>query len=134
MFSSNSHPGLTCLAYNTSKSALLQMCRSAAAEWGQYGIRVNVSPSTIYWVLLSSSFATFRLTLQTLSPGYIRTSMTDELLEKRPDLKEEWLSGSMLNRLSTPDEFRGPVLYLLSQASSFMTGGDLIVDGGHTAY
>jgi NAD(P)-dependent dehydrogenase (short-subunit alcohol dehydrogenase family) len=60
--------------------------------------------------------------------------MTDELLEKRPDLKEEWLSGSMLNRLSTPDEFRGPVLYLLSQASSFMTGGDLIVDGGHTAY
>lgn len=35
--------GLTCLAYNTSKSALLQMCRSAAAEWGAYGIRVNVS-------------------------------------------------------------------------------------------
>lgn len=38
--------GLTCLAYNTSKSALLQMCRSAAAEWGQYGIRVNVSPGS----------------------------------------------------------------------------------------
>jgi NAD(P)-dependent dehydrogenase (short-subunit alcohol dehydrogenase family) len=35
--------GLACLAYNTSKAALLQMCRSAAAEWGTYGIRVNVS-------------------------------------------------------------------------------------------
>jgi NAD(P)-dependent dehydrogenase (short-subunit alcohol dehydrogenase family) len=35
--------GLTCLAYNTSKSALLQMARSAAAEWGAHGLRVNVS-------------------------------------------------------------------------------------------
>lgn len=71
---------------------------------------------------------------QTLSPGYIRTAMTDMLLAERPDLEEEWLRGSMLDRLSTPDEFRGPVLYLLSKASSFMTGADLIVDGGHTAY
>jgi NAD(P)-dependent dehydrogenase (short-subunit alcohol dehydrogenase family) len=60
--------------------------------------------------------------------------MTDTLLAERPDLEEEWLRGSMLDRLSTPDEFRGPVLYLLSKASSFMTGADLIVDGGHTAW
>jgi hypothetical protein len=71
---------------------------------------------------------------QTVSPGYIRTAMTDQLLAVRPDLEEEWLRGSMLNRLSTPDEFRGPVLFLLSKASSFTTGADLIVDGGHTAY
>ncbi|WVR07286.1 hypothetical protein IAU60_004327 [Kwoniella sp. DSM 27419] len=103
--------GLTCLPYNTSKSALLQMCRSAAAEWGAHGIRVN-----------------------SLSPGYIRTAMTDGLLAQRPDLEKEWLSGSMLHRLSTPDEFRGPVLFLLSKASSFVTGADLLVDGGHTAY
>ncbi|GHJ83797.1 hypothetical protein NliqN6_0199 [Naganishia liquefaciens] len=111
MSGSIANKGLTCLAYNTSKAALLQMCRSAAAEWGQHRIRVN-----------------------TLSPGYIRTAMTDQLLEVRPDLEEEWLRGSMLNRLSTPDEFRGPVLFLLSKASSFTTGADLIVDGGHTAY
>lgn len=60
--------------------------------------------------------------------------MTDLLLAERPDLEEEWLRGSMLERLSTPDEFRGPVLYLLSKASSFMTGANLIVDGGHTAW
>jgi NAD(P)-dependent dehydrogenase (short-subunit alcohol dehydrogenase family) len=71
---------------------------------------------------------------QTLSPGYIRTAMTDQLLAENPDLEREWLSGSMLHRLSTPDEFRGPVLFLLSKASSFMTGADLLIDGGHTAY
>lgn len=42
----DSYLGLTCLAYNTSKAALLQMCRSAAAEWGKFGIRVNVSSSS----------------------------------------------------------------------------------------
>jgi NAD(P)-dependent dehydrogenase (short-subunit alcohol dehydrogenase family) len=60
--------------------------------------------------------------------------MTDQLLAQRPDLEEEWLRGSMLQRLSTPDEFRGPVLFLLSNASSFMTGADLMIDGGHTAF
>lgn len=83
----------------------------------------------------AASYASFdQLTPQTLSPGYILTAMTDQLLAERPDLDEEWLRGSMLGRLSTPDEFRGPVIFLLSQASSFVTGADLIVDGGHTAY
>jgi NAD(P)-dependent dehydrogenase (short-subunit alcohol dehydrogenase family) len=72
--------------------------------------------------------------MQTLSPGYIRTALTDKLLQEQPALEELWLSGGMLERLSTPDEFRGPAIYLLSNASSFMTGADLKVDGGHTAY
>jgi NAD(P)-dependent dehydrogenase (short-subunit alcohol dehydrogenase family) len=101
------------------------MCRSAAAEWGAYGIRVNVRDDYIGFDLTNE---------QTLSPGYIRTAMTDQLLAENPDLEREWLSGSMLHRLSTPDEFRGPVLFLLSKASSFMTGSDLLIDGGHTAY
>jgi NAD(P)-dependent dehydrogenase (short-subunit alcohol dehydrogenase family) len=108
------------------------MCRSAAAEWGQHRIRVNVSISLIRLAL--TFIHPLPPSQQTLSPGYIRTAMTDQLLEVRPDLEEEWLRGSMLNRLSTPDEFRGPVLFLLSKASSFTTGADLIVDGGHTAY
>jgi NAD(P)-dependent dehydrogenase (short-subunit alcohol dehydrogenase family) len=55
-------------------------------------------------------------------------------LQEKPALERLWLSGGMLDRLSTPDEFRGPAIYLLSNASSFMTGADLRVDGGHTAY
>jgi NAD(P)-dependent dehydrogenase (short-subunit alcohol dehydrogenase family) len=90
------------------------MGRSLAAEWGgRVGmplIRVN-----------------------TLSPGYIRTAATVETLAV-PGIEELWCGGNMMNRLSTADEFRGPVLYLLSDASSFMTGADLRVDGGHCAW
>lgn len=119
--------GLPAVAYNTSKAACLQLARSCAAEWGPHGIRVNVS--TLHLISVDG-----RADGQTLSPGYIRTALTDKLLKERPDLEEIWLGGSMLDRLSTPDEFRGPAIYLLSDASSFMTGADLRVDGGHTAY
>ena len=60
--------------------------------------------------------------------------MTEALFEKYPERREEWASGNMLNRLSTPDEFRGAAVFLLSDASSFMTGSDLRIDGGHCAW
>ncbi|CAI0642040.1 D-arabinitol 2-dehydrogenase [Colletotrichum fructicola] len=102
--------GLTCSAYNTSKAAVQQMCRSVAQEWGQYGIRVN-----------------------TLSPGYIRTAMTDQLLQAEPDVETTWMRGALLQRLGTPEDFKAPAVFLLSEGSSFMTGADLRVDGGHCA-
>lgn len=93
---------------------MLQLARSLAAEWGSRKgmplIRVN-----------------------TLSPGYIRTPATDEALTK-PGIEEQWTSDSMLYHLSLVDEFRGPILFLLSDASSFMTGSELRVDGGHCAW
>lgn len=76
--------GLECVAYNSSKAAVHQMCRNLAMEWGKYGIRVN-----------------------TLSPGYIMTAMTAALLTDNPSYKEDWMRGSLLGRLSTMDEFRG---------------------------
>ncbi|ODN75620.1 short-chain dehydrogenase [Cryptococcus wingfieldii CBS 7118] len=102
--------GLDCVPYNASKAAVLQMAKNLAYEWGQKGVRVN-----------------------TLSPGYIKTALTAALLDEKPELNDTWLQGSLLGRLSTPDEFRGPVIYLLSDASSFMTGADLLIDGGHCA-
>ncbi|GAP84264.2 putative short chain dehydrogenase [Rosellinia necatrix] len=102
--------GLTCVAYNTSKAAVQQMCRSLAQEWGQFGIRVN-----------------------TLSPGYIRTAMTDELLATAPELEKVWMAGALLGRLGSPEDFKSPAIFLLSAGSSFMTGADLRVDGGHCA-
>nr|XP_019014321.1 short-chain dehydrogenase [Kwoniella pini CBS 10737]OCF53102.1 short-chain dehydrogenase [Kwoniella pini CBS 10737] len=102
--------GIECVAYNASKAGVNQLSKNLALEWSKKGIRVN-----------------------SLSPGYIRTALTAAQLNEKPELNEIWLQGSLLGRLSTPDEFRGPVLYLLSEASSFMTGADLLVDGGHCA-
>ncbi|KXG45542.1 Short-chain dehydrogenase/reductase SDR [Penicillium griseofulvum] len=103
--------GLISPVYNASKAAVIQLARSLAAEWGQYNIRVN-----------------------TLSPGYILTSMLEMLFVEYPERREEFAKGNMLGRLSNPVEYRGAAVFLLSDASSFMTGSDLRMDGGHTAW
>ncbi|KAF4122310.1 Short-chain dehydrogenase [Geosmithia morbida] len=102
--------GLSCTAYNSSKAAVQQMCRSIAQEWGQFGIRIN-----------------------TLSPGYIRTAMTDQLLVENPSVEKTWMAGALLGRLGVPDDFKAPAVFLLSEGASFVHGIDLRVDGGHTA-
>ncbi|WVO17637.1 hypothetical protein L204_105334 [Cryptococcus depauperatus] len=85
--------GIECAAYNASKAGVNQLAKNLALEWSRRGVRVN-----------------------TLSPGYIRTALTAALLDEKPELRDTWLKGSLLGRLSTPDEFRGPVIYLLSDA------------------
>lgn len=103
--------GLICPAYNASKGAVLQLGRNLASEWGQYGIRVN-----------------------TISPGYIVTAMVEDLFVTYPERKTEWPKQNMLGRLSQPQEYRGAAAFLISDASSFMTGSDLRMDGGHAAW
>ncbi|KAK3336700.1 hypothetical protein B0T19DRAFT_47372 [Cercophora scortea] len=103
--------GLICPVYNASKAAVLQLGRNLAAEWGEHGIRVN-----------------------TISPGYIVTAMTAGLFEAFPERKTAWPDANMLKRLSYPNEYRGAAVFLLSEASSFMTGADLRIDGGHCAW
>ena len=111
MSGSVANRGLPCSAYNTSKAGVIQMARSLAAEWGSYGIRVN-----------------------SISPGYIMTEMVVKLLDKFPQRKKQWADENMLGRLSKPEEYRGAAVFLLSEASSFVTGADLKIDGGHTAW
>ncbi|KAL4922558.1 hypothetical protein BDW62DRAFT_172817 [Aspergillus aurantiobrunneus] len=103
--------GLICSAYNASKAAVLQIARNLAAEWGQYNIRVN-----------------------TISPGYIVTAMVEQLFIQYPERRDEWPKHNMLGRLSYPQEYRGAAVFLISDASSFMTGSDLRMDGGHAAW
>ncbi|KAK4867984.1 hypothetical protein LT330_007643 [Penicillium expansum] len=103
--------GLISPVYNASKAAVIQLSRNLAAEWGQYNIRVN-----------------------TLSPGYILTSMLEMLFVKYPERREQFAKENMLGRLSRPGEYRGAAVFLLSDASSFMTGSDLRIDGGHAAW
>jgi NAD(P)-dependent dehydrogenase (short-subunit alcohol dehydrogenase family) len=90
---------------------VLQLARNLASEWGQYGIRVN-----------------------TVSPGYIVTAMVEALFEQFPERRREWPKQNMLGKLSVPQEYRGAAVFLISDASSFMTGSDLRIDGGHSSW
>jgi len=102
---------LICPAYNASKAGVIQLARNLASEWGQHGIRVN-----------------------TLSPGYIVTAMVEALFEKFPERRRDWPTQNMLGRLSAPEEYRGAAVFLISDASSFLTASDLRMDGGHSAW
>lgn len=51
-----------------------------------------------------------------------------------PGLREIWEAGNMMGRISEPHEFKGAALFLLSDASSFMTAASLVIDGGYTAW
>jgi len=103
--------GLICPAYNASKAGVIQLARNLASEWGRHGIRVN-----------------------TISPGYIVTAMVEELFNSFPERRTDWATQNMLGRLSKPSEYRGAAVFLVSEASTFMTGSDLRVDGGHSAW
>ncbi|KAK9418970.1 putative D-arabinitol 2-dehydrogenase [Seiridium unicorne] len=85
--------GVDTAGYNSSKAAVHQLARSLAAEWG-------------------SRVGTPLVRVNTLSPGYIRTAATAESLQK-PGMETQWVGDNMLYRLSTADEFRAPVLFLL---------------------
>jgi sorbose reductase len=80
--------------------------KSLAAEWAPYGIRVNA-----------------------LSPGYIQTEANEGAeMEK---LSKEWVSYIPMARIAKPEEFRGTAVWLCSEASSYVTGSEIIVDGGY---
>ncbi|PYI06750.1 NAD(P)-binding protein [Aspergillus sclerotiicarbonarius CBS 121057] len=103
--------GMTSPVYNSSKAAVIQLSRSLAMEWGRHGIRVN-----------------------SLCPGHIITPMVEEVFQQNPASRAVWEAENMLGRLAYPEEFRGAALFALSDASSFMTGSTMLIDGGHTAW
>jgi NAD(P)-dependent dehydrogenase (short-subunit alcohol dehydrogenase family) len=59
--------------------------------------------------------------------------MTDQLLAEEPEVEKTWMDGALLGRLGAPEDFKAPTVFMLSSGSSFMTGADLRVDGGHCA-
>ncbi|GHJ87594.1 hypothetical protein NliqN6_3996 [Naganishia liquefaciens] len=99
------------VAYNTSKSAVLQMARNLACEFGKDGIRVN-----------------------TISPGHIYTKQTAAVLDLHPEQGKIWANSNPLGRMGQVHELRGVVTWLASSASSFCTGSDILVSGGHHAW
>jgi NAD(P)-dependent dehydrogenase (short-subunit alcohol dehydrogenase family) len=107
--------GFSTSVYNASKAAVIQLTRSLAMEWGKV---INGKP----------------IRVNALCPGNILTPMVLKNFADQPGLKEEWESQNMLGRISEPKEYRGVALFALSDASSFMTGSSLIIDGGYTAW
>lgn len=98
--------------YNMSKAGVIHLVRSLACEWAKFNIRVN-----------------------TLSPGYILTPLTRNVIAGHTEMKEAWESKVPMKRMAEPKEFVGSILYLASEsASSYTTGHNLVVDGGYECW
>ena len=92
-------------AYVASKTGVVGLTRALAAQLGQYNIRVNA-----------------------LSPGGVENPAMPK------DFVERFGSTNMLSRMAQPDEYNGAIIFLCSDASSFMTGHNLVIDGGKSAW
>ncbi|QMU55973.1 MAG: glucose 1-dehydrogenase [Candidatus Mycalebacterium zealandia] len=102
-----------CMAYNASKGAVRQITRSMALDHAKQNIRVN-----------------------SVCPGYIKTKMDVEFMGNPPDAEEQLdeIAAGMIPmvRRAEADEVAQSVLFLASEESSYMTGSDLVIDGGWT--
>ena len=101
-----SHTGA---AYHASKGAVRVFSKVAAIQYGGDGIRVN-----------------------SVHPGFVETAMTERILSE-PGVREDRISKTPLRKIGQPEDIAYGVLFLASDESSFMTGSELVIDGGYTA-
>jgi NAD(P)-dependent dehydrogenase (short-subunit alcohol dehydrogenase family) len=100
------------VSYSVSKAGVHNMTKGLAACWAKYNIRVNA-----------------------IAPGYIATEMSLPEMRNRPEWVERyWLDWTPQRRVADPKELAGLVIYLASDAASFVTGSIMTIDGGFTVY
>jgi NAD(P)-dependent dehydrogenase (short-subunit alcohol dehydrogenase family) len=100
---------LNAVGYSTSKAAVIGFTRDLAAKWARYGVRVNA-----------------------IAPGFFPTRMTEGLL-RQDDVRERIEAAVPLGRLGALDDLKGAALFFASDASAYVTGQVLAIDGGQTA-
>jgi NAD(P)-dependent dehydrogenase (short-subunit alcohol dehydrogenase family) len=101
------------MAYNTSKAGVMHLTRSLATEWAKRGVRVN-----------------------SVSPGYTRTLLVEDLLATPlgQTVLPTWMAFTPMGRMGEVTDLQGAVVYLASEVSDFMTGHDMVIDGGYCAW
>jgi NAD(P)-dependent dehydrogenase (short-subunit alcohol dehydrogenase family) len=104
------HKGLRQLAgYSATKGAVLALTRALAVEYAPFGIRVNA-----------------------VSPGFVETALTERVL-KNPAFSKGLIDRTLLKRFGTTEDIAKAALFLASEDSAYMTGAELVIDGGMTA-
>jgi gluconate 5-dehydrogenase len=97
--------------YEAGKAALAAFTRAVAADWAPYGVNVNA-----------------------IAPGVFLTDPNRRWFDESPELKQTIVSMVPMGRLGKPHEIAPLALYLASDASSFMTGAVIVIDGGYTLW
>lgn len=96
-------------AYSATKGAVTALTKGLAVEYAPFGIRVNA-----------------------VAPGYVETALTERVL-KNPAMAKALVDRTLLKRFGTPEEIAKAVLFLASDEASYVTGAELVVDGGMAA-
>ena len=100
--------GIHYAGYVASKGGLIALTRELAAKWAQYNIRVNA-----------------------ISPGFFPSRMTEDIISQR--CEEDMSISTPMRRIGRPGELKGVGVFLAADASNFITGQNIVVDGGRTA-
>lgn len=100
-------------AYNVSKAGVVHLTHSLAAEWAQKGIRVN-----------------------SISPGYTKTALVEQFVgtPEGKSVLDTWMQLVPMGRMATPEDLQGAVCFLAAEVSDYMTGADLLIDGGYCCW
>jgi NAD(P)-dependent dehydrogenase (short-subunit alcohol dehydrogenase family) len=95
-------------SYNASKGGLEGLKFQLASEWAEHGIRVN-----------------------NICPGYVRTEMVDEVMAEDPEMADEWFDEMLTEEMARPEDIAPLAVYLASDASWYVTGTSVRIDGGY---